>query len=88
MNPGIPVFGVEPRGAPSMRLSLDGAGRRRMEPHRRRLAAPMAGQVNSRSSVATWTTSLIDDDVIAGAVRGSRQLKLLANRGRRRERLY
>jgi threonine dehydratase len=73
MNPGIRVFGVEPRGAPSMRLSLD-AGRavtlESVNTIADGLAAPMAGQVNFEI-VRRYVDDvvLIDDDVIADAVR-------------------
>jgi threonine dehydratase len=73
MNPGIRVFGVEPRGAPSMRLSLD-AGRavtlESVNTIADGLAAPMAGQVNYEI-VRRYVDDvvLIDDDVIADALR-------------------
>src|SRR5215475_6698697 len=68
MNPGIRVFGVEPRGAPSTRLSLD-AGRavtlESVNTIADGLAAPMTGQVNFEI-----IRRYVDDvDVIADALR-------------------
>lgn len=73
MNPGIRVFGVEPRGAPSTRLSLD-AGRAvtldAVNTIADGLAAPMMGQVNYEI-VRRYVDDvvLIDDDVMVDAMR-------------------
>jgi len=73
MNPGIRVFGVEPRGAPSTRLSLDSGRAVTLESVNTiadGLAAPMTGQINYEI-IRRYVDDvvLIDDDVIAEGVR-------------------
>jgi threonine dehydratase len=73
MNPKIRVYGVEPTGAPSMRLSLDAGHAVHLQSVNTiadGLAAPMAGELNYEI-VRRYLDDvvLIQDDVIAEAVR-------------------
>lgn len=73
MNPKIRVYGVEPTGAPSMRLSLDAGHAVHLQSVNTiadGLAAPMAGELNYEI-VRRYLDDvvLIQDDVIADAVR-------------------
>lgn len=77
-NPRIRVYGVEPRGAPSMRRSLDEGHAVHLDSVKTiadGLAAPMAGTLNYEI-VRRYADDviLLDDEVIAEAVR-----ELLAN---------
>jgi len=73
MSPRTRVYGVEPKGAPSTRMSLDAGHAVRLESLNTiadGLAAPMTGEVNYEI-IRRYVDDvvLIDDDVIAQGVR-------------------
>ncbi len=72
LNPKVRVYGVEPTGAPSMRMSLDAGRAMQLDSVKTiadGLAAPMAGELNYRI-VQRYADDvvLVDDAAIANAV--------------------